>query len=144
MISGCFSGVQKKIRSIVPQAIYIHCYAHRLNLCLVQTLKSVISINDFFETVQGIYKLLMNSQSRYELFVEICEVLSVLSSDGEENCRVMAVGYLQEISCPRFISILISIESILEIVYCTSNELQNCKLLLSSAIKLVNLTEKIY
>lgn len=32
-------------------------------------------------------------------------------------------------------------ESILEIVNCTSNELQNCKLLLSSAIKLVNLTK---
>lgn len=177
VMSGCFAGVQKRIQSIVPQAIYIHCYAHRLNLCLVQTLKSISPIYDFFQTVQGIYKFLMNSQIRNELFVEvqkqknlevihlerlvetrwaywykslkkvnnrfieICEVLSVLSSDGDENCRIMAVGYLKEISCPRFISILISIESVLEIVYCTSNELQNSKLLLSSAIKLVNLTK---
>jgi len=35
VMSGKFSGVQERVRSEVPHAIYINCYAHRLNLCLV-------------------------------------------------------------------------------------------------------------
>ncbi|KAL4085319.1 hypothetical protein QTP88_027178 [Uroleucon formosanum] len=38
VMSGQYSGVQERIRFKVPHAIYVHCYAHRLNLCLVQTL----------------------------------------------------------------------------------------------------------
>lgn len=54
----------------------------------------------------------------------------------------MAIGYLEEISSQKFISILISMESILEIVHCASNELQNSKLLLPSAIQLINVTKQ--
>lgn len=178
VMSGCFTGVQTRIQSIVPQAIYIHCYAHRLNLCLVHTLSSISAINEFFQTVQGIYKFIMNSQNRYELYVEvqkqkklevihlerlvetrwaywykslkkinirfkeIREVLNALSSKGDEKSRVMATGYLEEISSQRFISILMSVESLLEIVHCASNELQNSKLLLPSAIQLINVAKQ--
>lgn len=38
VMSGKYAGVQERIRLEVPHAIYVHCYAHRLNLCLVQTL----------------------------------------------------------------------------------------------------------
>ena len=34
VMSGCNSGVQALIREKYPQAIYVHCYAHRLNLVL--------------------------------------------------------------------------------------------------------------
>ena len=37
VMSGRCSGVQKRIREIAPQAIYVHCYAHCLNLALVDT-----------------------------------------------------------------------------------------------------------
>lgn len=75
-------------------------------------------------------------------FKKIREVLNVLSSNGDEKSRVMAIGYLKEISSQRFISILISMESILEIIHCASNELQNSKLLLPSAIHLINVTKQ--
>ena len=35
VMSGVHNGVQEKFREEVPQAIYIHCHAHRLNLVLV-------------------------------------------------------------------------------------------------------------
>jgi len=54
----------------------------------------------------------------------------------------MAIGYLEKISSQKFISILISIESILEIIHCASNELQNKKILLPSAIHLINVTKQ--
>ena len=38
VMSSIHSGVQERILNVVPHAIYIHCYAHRLNLCLVHTL----------------------------------------------------------------------------------------------------------
>ncbi|KAF0711335.1 zinc finger MYM-type protein 1-like [Aphis craccivora] len=70
VMSGVYSGVQQKISEIVPHAVYIHCYAHRLNLCLVDCIQNVPLIVDFFDTIQNFYKYLMNSQTRYELFVE--------------------------------------------------------------------------
>ena len=33
--------VQQCIRSVVPQALFIHCYAHIVNLVLVDAVKSV-------------------------------------------------------------------------------------------------------
>lgn len=70
VISGEYSGVQERIRTEVPHAIYVHCYAHRLNLCLVQTLQNIPYICNFFNTVQNLYKFIMNSQIRYELYVK--------------------------------------------------------------------------
>lgn len=70
VMSGQYSGVQERIRLEIPHAIYVHCYAHRLNLCLVQTLQNIPHICNFFNTVQNLYKFIMNSQIRYELFVK--------------------------------------------------------------------------
>lgn len=71
VMSGLFSGVQKRIVDIVPHAIYIHCHAHRLNLCLVNTIQNNNIVVDFFDTVQSLYKYLMNGYTRYELFMKI-------------------------------------------------------------------------
>lgn len=71
VMSGSFTGVQKRIADIVPQAIYIHCYAHRLNLCLLNSIQDIRSMVNFFDTIQGLYTYLMNSQTRYELFTKI-------------------------------------------------------------------------
>jgi len=71
VMSGDFLWVQERIRSEVPHVIiYIYCYAHRLNLYLVQTLQNIPYISNFFNTIQDLYKFIMNSQIRYELFVK--------------------------------------------------------------------------
>lgn len=36
-MSGCYSGVQTRIRQISEYAYYVHCFAHRLNLVIVDT-----------------------------------------------------------------------------------------------------------
>ncbi|KAF0748949.1 zinc finger MYM-type protein 1-like [Aphis craccivora] len=71
VMSGAYTGVQERIRSKVSHAIYVHCYAHRLNLCLIQTLQNIPFVVNFFNTVQETYKFLMNSQTRYELFTKV-------------------------------------------------------------------------
>ena len=41
VMSGRLSGVQARIRKLCPQAIYMHCFAHRLDLVLVDCSKNV-------------------------------------------------------------------------------------------------------
>ena len=61
VMSGKCSGVQQRIKEIVPQAIYVHCLAHRLNLVIVQAVKSVVPVADFFATLQLCYNFLSGS-----------------------------------------------------------------------------------
>ena len=48
MISGHCTGVQQRIKEVAPQATYVHCYAHCLNLVLVDSTRSVSHAADFF------------------------------------------------------------------------------------------------
>ena len=47
VMSGRCSGVQKRIKEVAPVAIYIHCYAHCLNLALVDSTKHVSGAGGF-------------------------------------------------------------------------------------------------
>uniref|UniRef100_A0A1X7V1J2 DUF4371 domain-containing protein n=1 Tax=Amphimedon queenslandica TaxID=400682 RepID=A0A1X7V1J2_AMPQE len=58
VMSGCNAGVQTLIRERYPQAIYVHCYAHRLNLVLVDVAKKVHSVSNFFTLLQSEYVFL--------------------------------------------------------------------------------------
>nr|XP_010767726.1 PREDICTED: zinc finger MYM-type protein 1-like [Notothenia coriiceps] len=55
VMSGCKNGVQQKFKKEVPNALYIHCHAHRLNLVLVDVVRNVEAAAYFFETVQMLY-----------------------------------------------------------------------------------------
>ena len=48
VMSGNCSGVQARIREVAPQAIYVHCNAHCLNLCLVDSTKAIFEASEFF------------------------------------------------------------------------------------------------
>ena len=52
VMSGQCSGVQTRIREVAPKALYIHCTAHRLNLVLVDCVKSVTLAADFFSILE--------------------------------------------------------------------------------------------
>jgi len=40
-MSGAVSGVQRRIKLDVPNAIYVHCYAHKLNMVLLNTVEAI-------------------------------------------------------------------------------------------------------
>ncbi|XP_041464614.1 zinc finger MYM-type protein 1-like [Lytechinus variegatus] len=61
VMSGKLSGVQERIRRKIPQALYVHCFAHRLNLVIVETVKSVVPVADFFAVLQSSYNFLSGS-----------------------------------------------------------------------------------
>ena len=47
VMSGQCSGVQQRIRNVAPNALYVHCYAHTLNLVLVDSVKMVPYATEF-------------------------------------------------------------------------------------------------
>ena len=53
VMTGSCGGVQKHIRELVPQAIYVHC--HCLNLVLVDCVKNNSCAFEFFSLVQSLY-----------------------------------------------------------------------------------------
>ena len=55
VMSGKYKGVQQRIKEIAPHAEYIHCYAHTLNLVLVDSTKSNQYANDFFILLESLY-----------------------------------------------------------------------------------------
>ncbi len=67
VMSGRCSGVQKRISEIVPQAIYIHCFAHVLNLVLVDCSKKVSHASKFFALLETLY-VFISSAKAHTLF----------------------------------------------------------------------------
>jgi hypothetical protein len=55
VMSGINKGVQQIVRQSAPLALYIHCYAHRLNLVLVDACQCIREANDFFALLEKLY-----------------------------------------------------------------------------------------
>ena len=58
VMSGSLSGAQAQIRQYSPNAIYIHCNAHCLNLCLVESVKVVKHARKFCALIEALYVFL--------------------------------------------------------------------------------------
>ena len=63
VMSGCCSGVQQRIKTVAPMAVYIHCYAHCLNLVLVDNTKSVPEAAEFFVLLEVLYVFMSASKA---------------------------------------------------------------------------------
>ena len=61
VISGKNSGVAARIQEDCKQAVYVHCYAHKLNLVLVDVAKSVTEAGYFFSPLQKLYVFISGS-----------------------------------------------------------------------------------
>ena len=66
VMSGSLSGVQARMRKY---AIYIHCNAHCLNLCLVDSVKVVKHAREFFAFIEALYVFFTSSKC-HVLFLE--------------------------------------------------------------------------
>lgn len=68
---GTYNGVQAKIRELNPLAFYVHCYAHILNLCLVDLTKQVACVRNIFGTLQSLYNFIKASSKRNAIYESI-------------------------------------------------------------------------
>jgi len=65
VMSGSFSGLQKRICEIVPNATFMHCCSHNINLIICDAAKSSRKVQSFFEIVQDIFNYFSSSGPRW-------------------------------------------------------------------------------
>ena len=64
VMSGKLNGVQAKVKDSAPDAIFIHCLAHKLNLVLIQAALHIPKCNIFFSTLEGLSSFFTSSSKR--------------------------------------------------------------------------------
>lgn len=69
VMSGSLTGLQTRIRDIVPNATFVHCCSHNINLVLSDAAKCNGKMQSFFENVQDIYNFFSSSVPRWAQLV---------------------------------------------------------------------------
>ncbi|KAL2086792.1 hypothetical protein ACEWY4_017851 [Coilia grayii] len=64
VMRGGTGGVRRKIQDLSPNAHFIHCYAHQLNLVMQQAVSSVASVRGFFSDICGFCSFFSRSPKR--------------------------------------------------------------------------------
>lgn len=64
VMAGHLNGLQAKVKHTFPQALFVHCFAHRLNLVLSQAVSQIRECRIFFLTVNGIAAFFSKSTKR--------------------------------------------------------------------------------
>ena len=64
VMAGHLKGLQVKVRQTFPSAIFIHCFAHRLNLILSQSIMQIKECKHFFATLNGLSAFFAKSTKR--------------------------------------------------------------------------------
>ena len=117
VMSGKRSGVQARFRDIAGSGcIYIHCYAHRLNLVIVDTARGIKEVNNFFGLMEAIYSFFSVSSLRHGRFtqaqkdksIRVMEIPSL--SDTRWVCRYAAV----QLFLNRYECLILALESIVD------------------------------
>ena len=116
-MSGRCSGVQQRIRAVAPMAVYVHCYAHCLNLVLVDSTKSVPEAAEFFALLEILY-VFMSSSKAHTLYIQQQTTLHPHKpvrqlqhlSNTRWACRYAAVDAV----CSTIDSILATLQSIID------------------------------
>ena len=70
LMSGHLSGLQKCVLDKYPMALFVHCYAHVLNLMLQQGLQSIKQCRIFFLTLSGLAAFFSKSSKRTQALKE--------------------------------------------------------------------------
>ncbi|PIO23503.1 hypothetical protein AB205_0085560 [Aquarana catesbeiana] len=71
MMRGATSGVQKKIQDMYPNAHYIHCYAHQLNLIMQQATSQIPKVSLFFAKLGGFASFFVRSPKRTDVLDKV-------------------------------------------------------------------------
>jgi len=98
VMSGNCSGVQTRIKEVAPMAMYVHCYAHCLNLVLVDSTKNVREAAEFFALMETLY-VFISAAKAHTIYIEQQTVLYPNKpvrqlqrlSDTRWACRFFAV-----------------------------------------------------
>lgn len=103
-LSGCYNGVQARIKSISCNCVYTWCYAHILNLVMVNVTQCVSCVKSFFGLLEMTAVFFTDSYKRSAVWTQ-----QVSSHHGHEKlARLKKISNTRWWSKPRALSTLFS------------------------------------
>ena len=70
IFSGTKNGVQMRIRTLAPRALFVHCRAHVLQLCCVSAARCLPSLKKVFATLMSVWKMFHYSPKKFSALKE--------------------------------------------------------------------------
>ncbi|CAF4122768.1 unnamed protein product, partial [Rotaria magnacalcarata] len=108
VLSGKHAGVQALLRQQhIPNAIYVHCYAHKLNLVICNVTKSVPCLSEFYSIISKIYTYFHTSSVTNETLKRIQRQLKI-------DCSILSITTIKKWAETRWDSRWTSIQSVIE------------------------------
>ena len=102
VMSSGWNGVQAKFAETYPNAMYIHCRSHVLNLAILRSCKALRSIQNLFDNVSKLMWFLSGSAKSKEIFLQTAaasddsELLSALVACADEDKEDESAKTLEE------------------------------------------------
>uniref|UniRef100_A0A8C6LXF4 DUF4371 domain-containing protein n=1 Tax=Nothobranchius furzeri TaxID=105023 RepID=A0A8C6LXF4_NOTFU len=87
VMSGTTGGVQAHFRRLHPESIYVHCYAHKLNLVLCHTCRAVSEAVELFDLLEFIYSFFTTSLVNHHKFKDAQSKLGLAAA-----CRLQSIN----------------------------------------------------
>ena len=86
-MTGVHTGLQARIKELLPSALYTHChiYAHVFNLVIVDTMTKNTVAKDFFEKLQNLYVFIETCPKRHAVYLKHQRELNA-AVEGTTNC----------------------------------------------------------
>lgn len=78
---GCYSGIQTRIRAGNVLTIYVHCYAHILNLCVVDIGCQILHLRNTFRVLSSLHNFIGASAKQNAVF----EIVTAEASRNENE-----------------------------------------------------------
>ncbi|CAF1071356.1 unnamed protein product [Brachionus calyciflorus] len=70
-MSGQYKGLAARVKTDAPQAVYVQCYAHRLNFAFQDACRAVTEVSETMENVNAVYRCIEGSSKRKQIFEQI-------------------------------------------------------------------------
>ena len=96
-MSGCFQGVASHLKSEEPSALYVHCSAHCLNLCLQDCSSKCLCIRNALSLTTEVSNLIRNSPKRLANFKAIEESISPNAPNLKPLCPTRWIFCIEEL-----------------------------------------------
>ena len=114
-MSGCYNGLQSIIKDkIRSHVVYVHCYAHTLNLVLSDSASAAIDAISLFGKLEKVYALFSRSQKIHSVFEDIQkdERLKVLTLKRVNTVRWHSREFCLKVFLERYSCIIQVLENV--------------------------------
>lgn len=98
VMSGDIGGVQAQFQIQHPEATYVHCYAHELNLVLCHTCRAVSVATEFSNLLESLHSFFSVAFVHHHKFLDFQKKLGLQQSDNLCSCQTRLACQLRSVT----------------------------------------------